>query len=320
MDKQISRDEVTATQYVFGPVPSRRLGRSLGLDLVPFKTCSYDCAYCQLGRTTNKTITRAEYVPTEQILREVEAALQTGPPPDYITLAGSGEPTLFRPLDKLIACLKEITQIPLVILTNGSLLWDEHVREELAGADIIMPSLDAGDDDLFQRLNRPHSEVTFERMVEGLITFRREFPGAYWLEIMLLAGLTDSPAAIQSLARLVRQIKPDRVYLNTVVRPPAESWVKPVSAQVLADAAAAIGSGCEVITEYNSPIPAQATAGAEKAVLALLRRRPCRLEDLSAGLGMHRNEVLKYLGHLLQIGKISGEITNEETYYSATRG
>ena len=306
-----------ADSHVFGPVPSRRLGRSLGVDLVPFKTCTYDCVYCQLGRTTNKTICRREYVPLGEVLGDLERALAAGPPPDCITLAGSGEPTLFRPLDELLAGIKQITDVPVVILTNGSLLWDPQVRAELALADVVMPSLDAGDDELFQRVNRPHPEVTFERMVEGLIACRREFFGAYWLEIMLLAGLTEKPEALRRLMALVEQIKPDRVYLNTAVRPPAESWVKAVPEEAMKVCAAALGPQCEIITDGVSSPEAAGTVGAEERVLALLRRRPCRLEDLSAGLGSHRNEVLKYLGHLLQAGQISSQVLGEQTYYMA---
>lgn len=305
------------SSHVFGPVPSRRLGRSLGVDLVPFKTCTYDCVYCQLGRTTNQTLTRREYVPCKEVLRDLDRALRVGPPPDYITLAGSGEPTLFRPLDKLLAEIKRRTDVPVVVLTNGSLLWDPQVRAELALADVVMPSLDAGDNALFQRVNRPHLEVTCERLVKGLIACQREVSAAYWLEIMLLAGLTDTPASWQALAALVREIKPDRVYLNTVARPPAENWAKPVAAPVLAAAADALGPSCEIITDYTPSVSAPSGAGSEARVLALLRRRPCCLEDLAAGLGMHRNEVLKYLGHLLQAGRISSQVSGEQTYYSA---
>jgi len=313
----MTQTPATPYRHIFGPVPSRRLGRSLGVDLVPFKTCTYDCVYCQLGRTTDKTVCRREYVPLAGILQELESALGTGTPPDYLTLAGSGEPTLFRPLDKLLAGIKRITDVPVVILTNGSLLWDPQVRAELALADVIMPSLDAGDDELFQRVNRPHAEVTFERLVEGLIAFRREFAGAYWLEVMLLAGLTDQPAAVQALAAVAREIDPDRIYLNTAVRPPAESWAKPVSTEALEVAAAALGPRSQIIAEYESSASGPASEETGEAVLALLRRRPCRLEDLANGLGLHRNEIVKYLGHLQQAGQISSQVRGEQTYYSA---
>lgn len=308
---------MTANRYVFGPVPSRRLGRSLGLDLVPFKTCTYDCVYCQLGRTTKKTTERREYVPLGEVLQELENTLQTGPAPDYLTLAGSGEPTLFRPLDALLAGIKGITAVPVVVLTNGSLLWDPQVRAELAQAEVIMPSLDAGTDELYQVINRPHGDVTFERLVEGLVAFRQEFAGAYWLEVMLVAGLTDQPEAVAALAEVARRIDPDRLYLNTAVRPPAESWVKPAPAGALERCAAALGPKCEIIADYSATQAKEDVAGSEAAVLALLRRRPCRLVDLSDGLGRHRNEVLKYLGHLLRTGQVRGREVDGQTYYSA---
>lgn len=307
---------MVANRYVFGPVPSRRLGRSLGLDLVPFKTCTYDCVYCQLGATSNKTCTQREYVPSEEVLSELAASLQTGPPPDCIALAGSGEPTLLRPLDKLIAAIKQLTPLPVVVLTNGSLLWDAQLRAELARADVIMPSLDAGDNELFQIVNRPHPDLTFDRLIEGLIACRREFSGAYWLEIMLLSALTDQPAAVKALAALAREIDPHRIYLNTPVRPPAESWVKPLTPDSLRACAAQLGAVCEIIADF-SPAAAEASAGSEQAVLALLRRRPCRIEDLSEGLAIHRNEVLKYLGHLLRTDQICSHTAEGHTYYSA---
>lgn len=288
----------------------------MGLDLVPFKTCTYDCVYCQLGRTTNHTSLRREYVPSGEVLQELENSLQLGPPPNYITLAGSGEPTLFRPLDTLLTGIKQITAVPVLVLTNGSLLWDPQVRAELAQADVIMPSLDAGTDELFQIINRPHADVTFERLVEGLVAFRQGFSGAYWLEIMLVAGLTDQPEAVAALAAVARRIDPDRLYLNTAVRPPAETWVKPASAAALEECAAALGPKCEIIADYSATTAGEEGAGSEAAIMALLRRRPCRLVDLSDGLGMHRNEILKYLGHLLRTGQVSGRDVGGEQYYS----
>jgi wyosine [tRNA(Phe)-imidazoG37] synthetase (radical SAM superfamily) len=303
-------------RHVFGPVPSRRLGRSLGIDLVPFKTCTYDCVYCQLGRTTNKTVSRLEYVPLGEVLQELAIALQIGPPPDYITLAGSGEPTLFGPLGELISGIKARTEVPVVVLTNGSHLWDPQVRKELAQADVLMPSLDAGSDDLYQRINRPHPQIVFEQMVEGLVASRREFRGAYWLEVMLLSGLTDQATSFRDLAAAVKRISPDRTYLNTAVRPPAESWAKPVSTEFLQAGARLLGPQCRVPPEHVSVPEVEGKEGAGERVAALLSRRPCRLEDLCAGLAMHRNEVLKYLGHLLRTGQVVKEALGGETYYS----
>ncbi len=175
-------------RHVFGPVPSRRLGRSLGVDLVPFKTCSYDCIYCQVGRTTNQTIERKEWVPMDAVLDELKVKLACRP--DYVTLSGSGEPTLHSRLGETIEHIQAMSDVPVAVLTNGSLLWQKEVREELALADAVLPSLDAGNGLKFAFINRPHPCLTFERMVEGLIAFRDEFPGQYWLEVFLLGGYT----------------------------------------------------------------------------------------------------------------------------------
>ncbi|MCK4625431.1 MAG: radical SAM protein, partial [Phycisphaerae bacterium] len=170
--------------YIFGPVPSRRLGRSLGVDLVPFKTCSYDCIYCQLGRTTNKTIQRKEWVPLDDVVAELKTNLSSQP--DYITLSGSGEPTLYSRTGELIDRIKAVTDVPVAVLTNGSLLWNQEVCAQLMNADLIVPSLDAGDEMMFRAVNRPHEDISFEKMLKGLIEFRREYQGQYWLEVMFL--------------------------------------------------------------------------------------------------------------------------------------
>ncbi|GAG90670.1 unnamed protein product, partial [marine sediment metagenome] len=168
-------------EYIFGPVPSRRLGRSLGIDLVPFKTCTYDCIYCQLGRTTNKTLARKDWAPINRVIKQLSSKLDSKP--DYITLSGSGEPTLFSRLEELISKIKNITDIPVAVLTNGSLLWLPEVRNALKAADMVVPSLDAGSSQIFQYVNRPHRDITFSRMLEGLVKFRNEYNGKYWLEV-----------------------------------------------------------------------------------------------------------------------------------------
>ena len=178
-------------KYVFGPVPSRRLGRSLGVDLVPFKTCTYNCVYCQLGRTTCQTATRKEYVPLGEVADEVRRRLETEPAPDYVTLSGSGEPTLHSRIGEVIAALKGMTRTPVAVLTNGSLLHEPDVQEALSQADVVLPSLDAGDPWVFDYVNRPHPDIAFEAMAGGLVKFRERFRTTMWLEVFLLDGVTS---------------------------------------------------------------------------------------------------------------------------------
>ena len=223
---------MTATEfkYVYGPVPSRRLGRSLGVDLVPFKTCTYDCIYCQLGRTTDQTTRRLEYVETDKVLAELKAKLESAALPDYVCLAGSGEPTLHAAIGEVITGIKRLTRAPVAVLTNGSLLWEGDVQQALMEADLVMPSLDAGDEAVFQRVNRPHREIAFETMVDGLAAFTARFPRLVWLEVLLVDGITGTERQVEKIAALARRIRPGRVQINTVSRPPAEGFPAPFPA------------------------------------------------------------------------------------------
>ncbi len=304
--------------YVFGPVPSRRLGRSLGIDLVPQKTCTYDCIYCQLGRTTCKTIERKEWVPLEAVLVELKSKLHSKP--DYITLSGSGEPTLFGRVGELIDRIKEMTDIPVAVLTNGSLLWQEEVRTQLVNADLIIPSLDAGDEATFLAVNRPHEGISFDAMLSGLVEFRRRFPRPYWLEVFLLTGHTMTDAALAKLIRCVELVSPDRVQLNTVTRPPAESFAVGVSRARLAELAVMFNPPAEVIADYRKVHGlAEFTAGREE-ILSMLRRRPCTIDDIVNGLGMHRNEVLKHIEELTLENLVSSTWLMGTCYYRAVDG
>jgi len=303
------------TSYLFGPVPSRRLGRSLGVDLVPMKTCSYDCIYCQLGRTTNKTVQTKPWVPIDEVIRQLKDRLSSRP--DYITLSGSGEPTLHSRLDEIIGRIKQLTNIPVAVLTNGSLLARRHVCRQLLGADLVIPSLDAGSESAFRRVNRPHEDISFPEMLEGLIGFRRHFSGEYWLEIMLLAGITDSETEVKRLARWVDQIRPDRVQLNTATRPPAESCARAVSPQRMAELAERFEPAGEVIAPFHAESLDAASQASRQGVLELLRRRPCTLSDIAGGLPMHPNEVIKYIEELAGEELIRKTEAGGRVYYEA---
>lgn len=303
--------------HVFGPVPSRRLGRSLGVDLVPFKTCTYDCIYCQLGATTCKTLRRREWVPVERVLEELEKKLDTRP--DYITLSGSGEPTLFSPIGKLIEGIRELTDIPIAVLTNGSLLDSWQVQRELSLADLVIPSLDAGNEATFQLVNRPHEGVSFENMLAGLVAFRRRFRKPYWLEVFLLGGYTDSEQELAAIRHCVECIRPDRVQLNTVSRPPAEANVIAVPRARLEEIAATFSPPAQVIAEFDSVPALEAGEASGEDILQLLCRRPCSVDDIVGGLGMHRTEVLKSLGHLKMAGLVEGRPVGDQYFYRALR-
>jgi len=300
--------------YIFGPVPSRRLGRSLGVDLVPFKTCTYDCIYCQLGRTTKKTVERRQWVPLDDVLAELKDKLATRP--DYITLSGSGEPTLFSRLDDLIDGIRSITDIPVAVLTNGSLLWQEEVRRQLMDAHLVVPSLDAGHSSLFQAVNRPHESISFDRMLEGLIAFREEYYGEYWLEVFLLAGHTAMDSEISKIAECVGRIKPDRVQLNTATRPTAEEYAVMVDRRRMGDLAAGFDPPAEVIADYRGVHAQSDFKAGRDSVLEMIQRRPCSLEDIADGLGMHRNEAIKYIEELDAKGLLEKRSSGGKLFYS----
>ena len=289
--------------YVFGPVASRRLGRSLGVDLVPYKTCPYDCVYCQLGCTTEKTLERGEWTPIDTLLGELATKLPLKP--DYITLGGSGEPTLMLGIGRLIREIKGMTDTPVAVLTNGALLWQPEMREELLDADLVCPSLDAGDEEAFQAVNRPHADLSFAQMLDGLIELRRQFRGQYWLEVLLVAGHTDTEEAVRKVAACARRIRPDRVQLNTVTRPPAESEVRGVGLEQMAAFAAMFDPPAEVVAEFRGQETRESRPVTREDVLDMVRRHPCSLEDIARGLGVAPGTVSGHIDELLAQGVVS---------------
>lgn len=293
-------------KHLYGPVPSRRLGRSLGIDLVPYKICSYDCVYCQLGSTGVTTVTRQEYVSNEEIIQELRHKLARGSLPDYISLAGSGEPTLHSGIGALINAIKAMTAIPVAVLTNGSLLWMPEVQDSLLMADLVLPSLDAGDAATFKKVNRPAASISFDLMVQGLEDFTRRFSGDIWLEVFLLAGVTDTEKEVRKIAELVERIKPARVQLNSVYRPPAEESAIGLTLSQIQLLSHFFPGSVEVVSETANPDAEQVSQDLSRQdeIVALIRRRPCTATDIATGLKMHLNDVLKQLSTLTASGQL----------------
>jgi wyosine [tRNA(Phe)-imidazoG37] synthetase (radical SAM superfamily) len=294
-------------KYLFGPVPSRRLGISLGIDLVPYKTCTLNCVYCECGRTTDLTIQRKEYVPTAAILSELDHYLRDGPELDYITFSGSGEPTLHSGLREIIDFLK--TRYPkyrIAVLTNGTLLYDKKTRSEIMGADLIIPSLDAASEVAFKKINRPQKGLSLGRILSGLADLRKEFSGEIWLEVFIVPGLNDNEDELGLMKEAIDKIKPDKVQLNTLDRPGTEDWVMPEPKERMEEIASRLGA--EVIADFKSRKKVNSfSEDTEKDIISTIRRRPCTASDLSEILGLHINEVNKYLQTLLESGRIRSE-------------
>ncbi len=301
--------------YTYGPVPSRRLGRSLGVDLVPAKTCDLNCLYCQLGRTEHTTLQRAEYAPVDAVVAEVGQCLAEGPRPDYVTLAGSGEPTLHLRFGDVAAGIRAASDVPIALVTNGTLFHLPEVRAACGAIDLVLPSLDAGDEETFRRINRPHGDLTLEEMVDGLARLRREFAGQVWLEVFLIEGVNTGEEQVARIAECIDRIDPHRVQINTAVRPPAEADVQVPSAQKLEEVRAMLGPRAEVIVPLAGLPEAPGARAEREQVLATLRRRPCTLEDVARGLGIHRTEAAKHLGRLIDEGAIQVRQRLYETYY-----
>ena len=307
-------------RFVFGPVASRRLGRSLGIDLVPFKTCSYDCVYCQLGRTTCRTAQRAEYAPPAEVLGQLEAALAAGPPPDVITLAGSGEPTLHSGLREILAGIKRLTDLPLVVLTNGSLLFLPEVRDALQSADVVAPDLDAGSETAWRAVCRPADGLSFARVVDGLQTFAREYRGRLEYEVFLVDGLYDLEAEVGKIAALLSGL-PGQVRLNTTARPTAEVAAGMVAVERLAQFALRFDPPAGLIPELklgDSSSRPQGRAGADE-VADLVSRHPATLPEIASALGLSAARAEELVAELLAAGRIASRRHQGRTFFEGAK-
>ena len=303
-------------KYLYGPVPSRRLGRSLGIDLVPHKICTYDCIYCQIGKTTRRTLLRKEYVPVKEVLKEVELFLQEELSLiDHFSLSGSGEPTLHSKIGSVIKEIKTISSIPIAVITNGSLLYQKKVREDLLGANIVLPSLDAATSDAFQTINRPHPKLSVEKVIEGIAEFRKVYDGQIWLEILFCKGVNDKSSELHKMKEAVKRIKPDLIHINTVVRPPSEDWVKPLSQKGLEKIKAFFGERASIISEFDRHLPSVSERDLREEIMKILRRRPLSLTDLSKGMGISQHKLEEYLSPLIKEGKIQSRSFGGSIYY-----
>jgi wyosine [tRNA(Phe)-imidazoG37] synthetase (radical SAM superfamily) len=291
---------------------------SLGVDLIPHKVCSLNCIYCECGPTTKLTLERREYVPVEEVYQELEHFFEHHPDPDYITFSGAGEPVLHAGIEQVLSFIKKHRpSVPVAILTNGTLLNDPNVRKELKQADLVMPSLDAATDAAFRKINRPLRETRVENYVDGLVQFGKEFPGKIWLEILILPGYNDDPENLDALRRTLGRIRTDKIQLNTLDRPGAVKGLKPASWEFLEGI---IAQWKLDNVEIIAPPEVRRASGSyrmdlENAIIETISRRPCTLEDLERVLGLHVNEINKYLGVLEETGRIEITQLGRGTFY-----
>lgn len=307
-------------KYLFGPVPSRRLGMSLGVDLVPHKVCSLNCIYCECGRTTNLTTERKEYVPFDKVIKELEHFMNNNPAPDYITFSGSGEPTLNSRIGDVLQYIKSNhPDILVAVLTNGTLFSDKQVRSELLSADVVLPSLDTASDSTFYKINRPFHSININDYIKGLEEFRKEFKGKIWLEVLIIPGYNDNEPDLKLLTKAFMKIMPDSIQLNSLDRP-----------GVIPDIRAAGKDELQHIVDYWGLDNVEIIAAAPKrkdiksyrkdietAILETIFRRPCTLEDLAKILGLHKNEINKYLDTIEADNKIEAVRQERGVFYQS---
>ncbi|MEA2040300.1 MAG: radical SAM protein [Thermodesulfobacteriota bacterium] len=302
-------------KYLFGPVPSRRFGRSLGVDLSPYKTCSMDCVFCQLGRTTVKTVNRQEYVPTDMVLSELGEWLKKDGRADYITLSGSGEPTLHSRFGEVLEFVRKNSEIPAVLLTNGTMLYLQEVRDAASLANVVKVSLSAWDQASYGWVNRPHPQLRFDQLIEGQKAFRSQFKGQLWMEVFLVGGMNSFPDDVCKIAAFAKEIGPDRIQINTAVRPPAEDFAAALSRERMEELTNLFHPKAEVIAEFRAKHADHIQVNQEM-IFSMLQRRPCTADQVADVFGMHLNEVSKYLGKLMRTEQIRMERKNTIVYYA----
>jgi wyosine [tRNA(Phe)-imidazoG37] synthetase (radical SAM superfamily) len=289
-------------KHIFGPVPSRRLGLSLGVDLLSFKTCTLDCAYCECGATTNKTTQRKEYVSTADIKAELAEILEQSPKLDYITFAGSGEPCLASNLGEVISYVKENwPTYKIAILTNATLIYDKTIQKEIALADLIVPSIDAVSQDVFEKINLPDTKLEIEKIISGLIEFSKKFEGDIWAEVFVVPGINDTNIELSKIKDVLQKINPKKVQLNSLDRPGTQSWVTKASEEALIAIAnylqpLIVEVASTIIRARNlSPL----NTNREDMILNTIKRRPCTMADLEKVCNLKAIEINKYIRRLV---------------------
>lgn len=303
-------------QYLFGPVPSRRYGRSLGIDLTPFKTCSMNCRFCQLGPEDVTHIERKEYVPTTAVLNELEDWKKSGAPADCITLAGSGEPTLHSRFGEILRWINSETDTPSLLLSNGSLFFLPEVRRAAAEAKTVKATLSCWDETSFKQIHRPHPELTFNRLIEGERAFRDAFSGHYCLEVFLIDGINDGDQAIKQLSELCKSVAPDSIQLNTAVRPPADGQIRIVPPERMAQIAPRFSPCATYSTTSSTTAPDSLQEFTAENLLALIRRHPCSLGQLTDSFGKSEEQIQTLCNQLVAEEKLHFSQRNEIPYYS----
>ena len=305
--------------FLFGPVPSRRLGISLGVDLVPHKTCSLNCVYCECGATTVLTLKRKPFIPTADLISELTAYLNTKPHLDYITFSGAGEPTLNSDIGTIVNFIKDnYPDYKLALITNGTLANLLTDKDGINKLDLILPSLDAAIEQTFRKINRPIRSLKLASVIAGLVKLRQKFSGKIWLEIFIIPQINDSEKDIVQLGKAIRVIKPDRVQLNTLDRPAAYPLLQPASKQNLERIARLINWETEIIANFTkSQGKISFNTDIENTILQTIKRRPCTFDDLRTTLGLHSNEINKYLQTLLNQNKIKSKPVQRGIFYMA---
>lgn len=302
--------------HIFGPVPSRRLGLSLGIDLIPQKTCSFDCIYCQVGKTTDRIMECSSFVSVPEVIDELKDVLSKTPP-DVITLAGSGEPTLNKDIGEVISEIKKITSIPLTLLTNGSLLWKKEIRERVKDVDILIPTLSSVFEDTFKKIHRPCPNLKLTDIIQGLRSMRKEYKKNFFLEVVLLSGLNDTDKEITGLSNVIKDIQPDKVHLNTVVRPPSDTSAISLSNEKLEEIKNYLGGNAEIIA--STPLKARKNILDSKLdhLIEMMKRRPVTADDISTSLNINKDETERLIKELKIKGRIHEQGHGNSLFYSS---
>ncbi|WP_287125187.1 radical SAM protein [Desulfobacter sp.] len=310
-------------KHIFGPVPSRRLGLSLGVDLVRHKTCSLDCIYCECGPTTNQTLKRKAYVPFDEVKAELAHYFENHPDPDYVTFSGSGEPTLNPDIGRIIDFIKEKkAELQVAVLTNATLLSDPVVRKDLNRADLVMPSLDAVTPQTFEKINRPAGQIDIHKVIDGLKAFAGSFQGEIWLEVFILPGINDAKEELETLGKIIRDINPTRVQLNTLDRPGAVAGLKAASKDDLDRVAGIIDAANVEIIARVKDLASRDHISDEKMetmIMETIHRRPCTIDDLTAALNLEKGKLEILMKRLILEHKVESVQQERGIFYQSIK-